>query len=257
MNSGSEAIEGVLKLAKRHTGRTEIISCKNAYHGSSHGALSIMGNEEFKNNFRPLLPKTTLIEYNNMNDIERITHETAAIVIEAFQAEAGIILPHKGYIEAVRKRCDEVGALMIVDEIQTGFGRTGTFFGFQHHHIVPDIITLAKGMGGGMPIGAFVAKREIMNKLTHHPVLGHITTFGGNAVSCAASLACLEEIQKNQLTENVQKVTNVFLQKLKHPSIVETRGIGFFLVLSLKIKNSILELQKMRSKRSNNGLVPF
>lgn len=234
VNSGSEAIEGALKLAKRHTGRTEIISCKNAYHGSSHGALSIMGNEEFKNNFRPLLPKTTLIEYNNMNDIECITHETAAIVIEAFQAEAGIILPHKGYIEAVRKRCDEVGALMIVDEIQTGFGRTGTFFGFQHHHIVPDIITLAKGMGGGMPIGAFVAKREIMNKLTHHPVLGHITTFGGNAVSCAASLACLEEIQKNQLTENVQKVTNVFLQKLKHPSIVETRGIGFFLCVEFK-----------------------
>lgn len=234
VNSGSEAIEGALKLAKRYTKRTEIISCKNAYHGSSHGALSIMGNEDFKNNFRPLLPQTRLIEYNNFEDIQLITTNTAAIVIEAFQAEAGIILPEQGYIQAVREKCNEVGALMIVDEIQTGFGRTGKLFGFEQHGITPDIITLAKGMGGGMPIGAFVSKKEIMQTLTRNPVLGHITTFGGNAVSCAASLACLQEIEENKLTENVKKLSPVFLKHLKHPEIIETRGIGFFLCVEFK-----------------------
>lgn len=234
VNSGSEAIEGALKLAKRYTKRTEIISCKNAYHGSSHGALSIMGNEDFKNNFRPLLPQTRLIEYNNFEDIQLITTNTAAIVIEAFQAEAGIILPEQGYIQAVREKCNEVGALMIVDEIQTGFGRTGKLFGFEQHGITPDIITLAKGMGGGMPIGAFVSKKEIMQTLTRNPVLGHITTFGGNAVSCAASLACLQEIEENKLTENVKKLSHVFLKHLKHPEIIETRGVGFFLCVEFK-----------------------
>ena len=234
VNSGSEAIEGALKLAKRHTGRTKIISCKDAYHGSSHGALSIMGNEDFKNNFRPLLPHTRLIEYNNFEEVKLISKNTAAIVIEAFQAEAGIVIPEKGYIKAIRDRCNEVGALMIVDEIQTGFGRTGTLFGFQHHQITPDIITIAKGMGGGMPIGAFVSKKEIMEKLTHNPVLGHITTFGGNAVSCAASLACLEEIKENELTKNVQNLSSIFLTQLKHPAIVETRGVGFFICVEFK-----------------------
>ena len=234
VNSGSEAIEGALKLAKRHTGRTEIISCENAYHGSSHGALSIMGNEAFKNNFRPLLPQTRLIEYNNFEHIQLITENTAAIVIESFQAEAGIILPSKGYIKAIREKCNEVGALMIVDEIQTGFGRTGTLFGFEHHKITPDIITLAKGMGGGMPIGAFVANKDIMYKLTHNPVLGHITTFGGNAVSCAASLACLKEIKENNLIKNVQKLSSIFQNKLIHPAIVETRGVGFFICVEFK-----------------------
>jgi len=234
VNSGSEAIEGALKLAKRYTGRTEIISCKNAYHGSSHGALSIMGNEDFKNNFRPLLPETRLIEFNNFSDIKNINRNTAAIVIEAFQAEAGIILPQKGYIQAVREKCNEVGALMIVDEIQTGFGRTGALFGFEQHNITPDIITLAKGMGGGMPIGAFVSKKEIMQKLTRNPVLGHITTFGGNAVSCAASLACLQEIEENKLIENVKNISPIFLKHLKHRSIIETRGIGFFLCVEFE-----------------------
>jgi acetylornithine/succinyldiaminopimelate/putrescine aminotransferase len=234
VNSGSEAIEGALKLAKRHTGRTEIISCKDAYHGSSHGALSIMGNEDFKNNFRPLLPHTRLIEYNNFEEVKLISKNTAAIVIEAFQAEAGIVIPEKGYIKAIRDRCNEVGALMIVDEIQTGFGRTGTLFGFEHHQITPDIITIAKGMGGGMPIGAFISKKEIMEKLTHNPVLGHITTFGGNAVSCAASLACLQEIKENELTKNVQNLSSIFLTQLKHPAIVETRGIGFFICVEFK-----------------------
>jgi acetylornithine/succinyldiaminopimelate/putrescine aminotransferase len=234
VNSGSEAIEGALKLAKRHTGRTEIISCKDAYHGSSHGALSIMGNEDFKNNFRPLLPHTRLIEYNNFEEVKLITKNTAAIVIESFQAEAGIIIPEKGYIKAIRDRCIEVGALMIVDEIQTGFGRTGTLFGFEHHKITPDIITIAKGMGGGMPIGAFVSNKDVMQKLTHSPVLGHITTFGGNAVSCAASLACLQEIKDNNLIENVQNLSSIFLNQLKHPAIIETRGVGFFICVEFK-----------------------
>jgi acetylornithine/succinyldiaminopimelate/putrescine aminotransferase len=234
VNSGSEAIEGALKLAKRHTGRVEIISCVDAYHGSSHGALSIMGNEAFKNNFRPLLPQTRLIKYNKFEDIQMITEKTAAIVIESFQAEAGIISPSEGYMRAVRDRCNEVGALMIIDEIQTGFGRTGKLFGFEHHQINPDIITIAKGMGGGMPIGAFISKKEIMEKLTRSPVLGHITTFGGNAVSCAASLACLKEIKENKLIENVKNLSSIFLNKLKHPRIVETRGVGFFICVEFE-----------------------
>ena len=234
VNSGSEAIEGALKLAKRHTGRTEIISCKDAYHGSSHGALSIMGNEDFKNNFRPLLPHTRLIEYNNFEEVKLITKNTAAIVIESFQAEAGIIPPEKGYIKAIRDRCNEVGTLMIVDEIQTGFGRTGKLFGFEHHQITPDIITIAKGMGGGMPIGAFVSNKDVMKKLTHSPVLGHITTFGGNAVSCAASLACLQEIKGNNLIKNVQNLSSIFLTLLKHSAIIETRGVGFFICVEFK-----------------------
>lgn len=234
VNSGSEAIEGALKLAKRHTGRTEIISFENAYHGSSHGALSIMGNEEFKSNFRPLLPQTKVLAYNNFEQLENITENTACVVIEAFQAEAGIIVPSDGYIQAVRQRCDATGALMIVDEVQTGFGRTGTFFGFEQHNIVPDIITLAKGMGGGMPIGAFVSKKDIMQSLTHHPVLGHITTFGGHPVSAAASLACLSIIEENQLRKPIPENSALFKSLLIHDKIVETRGIGYFLCIEFE-----------------------
>lgn len=234
VNSGSEAIEGALKLAKRHTGRTDIISFENAYHGSSHGALSIMGNEEFKNNFRPLLPNTKVLRYNNFEDLKQINTQTACVVIEAFQAEAGIIVPTEGYIKAVRNKCDETGALMIVDEVQTGFGRTGTFFGFEHHNIVPDIITLAKGMGGGMPIGAFISKKEIMQSLTHHPVLGHITTFGGHPVCSAASLACLNIIEKGQLRKRIPELSDLFKSILVHDKIIETRGVGFFLCVEFE-----------------------
>lgn len=229
VNSGSEAIEGALKLAKRHTGRTDIISCKNAYHGSSHGALSIMGNEDFKNNFRPLLPNTRLIEYNNLEDLNHINNSTACIVIEAFQAEAGIVMPSTNYLKAVRKKCTETGTLLIIDEVQTGFGRTGSFFGFEKHGIVPDIITLAKGMGGGMPIGAFISSKKIMNCLTHHPVLGHITTFGGHPVCSAASLACLNIIEENKLRDSIPQKSKLFKELLVHDKIKEVRGIGFFL----------------------------
>jgi acetylornithine/succinyldiaminopimelate/putrescine aminotransferase len=234
VNSGSEAIEGALKLAKRYTGRTDIVSCVNAYHGSSHGALSIMGNEDFKNNFRPLLPNTRLIEYNNFEDINNITTKTACIVIEAFQAEAGIIVPDVDYMKAVRAKCDETGTLLIIDEVQTGFGRTGTFFGFQQHGIVPDIITLAKGMGGGMPIGAFISSKEIMQSLTHHPVLGHITTFGGHPVCSAASLACLNIIEENNLRDSIPKKSQLFKDLLIHDKIKEVRGIGFFLCVEFE-----------------------
>lgn len=234
VNSGSEAIEGALKLAKRYTSRTEIISCKDAYHGSSHGALSIMGSEEFKNSFRPLLPDTKLIKYNNFGDLNQITKKTACVVIESFQAESGITLPAEGYIKAVRARCTEVGALLIVDEIQTGFGRTGKFFGFEHHGIVPDMITIAKGMGGGMPIGAFVANQKVMSTLTAQPVLGHITTFGGHPVSCAASLASLTIIRDESLYNNAAHLSKLFKTHLQHPAIVDVRGIGFFLCVEFK-----------------------
>ena len=234
VNSGSEAIEGALKLAKRHTGRTDIISCKNSYHGSSHGALSIMGNEEFKNNFRPLLPNTRLIEYNNLDDLQYITKKTACIVIEAFQAEAGIIIPDLNYMKSVRERCNQMGTMLIIDEVQTGFGRTGSFFGFQQHGIIPDIITLAKGMGGGMPIGAFISSKEIMQSLTHHPVLGHITTFGGHPVCSAASLACLNIIEKNNLRDSIPKKSKLFKDLLVHDKIIEVRGIGFFLCVEFE-----------------------
>ena len=234
VNSGSEAIEGALKLAKRHTGRTNIISCKNAYHGSSHGALSIMGNEEFKNNFRPLLPNTRLIEYNNLDELKHIDNKTACIVIEAFQAEAGIIIPDLNYMKAVREKCNETGTLLIIDEVQTGFGRTGTFFGFQQHGVVPDIITLAKGMGGGMPIGAFISSKEIMQTLTHHPVLGHITTFGGHPVCSAASLACLNIIEENNLRDSIPLKSQLFKDLLVHDSIIDVRGVGFFLCVEFE-----------------------
>lgn len=234
VNSGSEAIEGALKLAKRYTGRTEVLSCINAYHGSSHGALSIMGNEEFKNNFRPLLPNTRLIEYNNLDDLKHISNKTACIVIEAFQAEAGIIVPDTSYMKSVRKRCTETGTILIIDEVQTGFGRTGSFFGFQQHGIIPDIITLAKGMGGGMPIGAFISSKKIMNSLTHHPVLGHITTFGGHPICAAASLACLNIIEQNNLRDSIPEKSKLFKDLLIHDNIKDVRGIGFFLCVEFE-----------------------
>ena len=182
VNSGAEALEGALKLAKRVTGRTEIISFNNAYHGSTHGALSIMGSEFFKNSFRPLLPDTRLINFNREEDLQYITEKTACVVSEVIQAEAGVQLPQNDFLKKLRKRCDEVGAMLILDEIQTGFGRTGSFFAFEQFEIVPDILLLAKAMGGGMPIGAFIASKKHMDCFTENPVLGHITTFGGNAV---------------------------------------------------------------------------
>ncbi len=233
-NSGSEANEGALKLAKRYTGRREIIACKNAYHGSTQGVLSIIGGENFKKGYEPLLPETNYIHFNSFEDLDVITSKTACVIIEPVQGEAGVISPAEGYLEALRKRCTETGTLLIFDEIQTGFGRTGTLFAFQKFGVIPDILTIAKGMGGGMPIGAFIASKEIMHVLTHNPVLGHITTFGGHPVCCAASKACLVVILENQLCEQVKEKEERFIKQLKHPLIKEVRSNGLLIAVQFK-----------------------
>jgi acetylornithine/succinyldiaminopimelate/putrescine aminotransferase len=233
-NSGTEAVEGAMKLAKRYTGRTEFISCFNAYHGASQGALSIAGDENFKNAFRPLLPDIRHINHGCIGNLTKITKRTAAVVIEIVAGEAGVKTASKGYFQALRKRCDETGALLIVDEIQSGFGRTGTFWAFQAMEIVPDILLTAKGMGGGMPIGAFMANEEVMKTLSFEPVLGHITTFGGHPVSCAASLATLNYIFDENLMDQIAAKSALFHSLLVHPIIKEVRGIGFMLAVEMK-----------------------
>lgn len=231
VNSGSEAIEGAMKLAKRFTGRTEIVSFKNAYHGSTQGSLSIMGNEEFKNAFRPLLPDTKQIEFNNADDLKQITSKTACVVVETIQGEAGAIVPQNNFLKQLRERCTEVGALLVADEIQCGFGRTGKLFAFEHYNIVPDILCLAKGMGGGMPIGAFISSKEIMNSLSTNPILGHITTFGGHPVCCAASLTTLNVLLEEKLIETVEAKEKFFRKLLKHPKIKSVNGKGLLLAV--------------------------
>lgn len=231
VNSGSEAIEGALKLAKRFTGRTELISCYNAYHGSSQGALSIGGNEVFKSGYRPLLPGVKHIRFGEIEDLEEISEKTAAVVIETVQGEAGIRIANSAYFEGVRKICSEKGVLLILDEIQTGFGRTGKFWAFEHYNIVPDILVCAKGMGGGMPIGAFIASKEIMGSLKNNPILGHITTFGGHPVSAAASLATLEVIFKEKLMDAVESKADLFKKLLVHPKISEIRNKGLMMAV--------------------------
>ncbi|OFX83433.1 MAG: aminotransferase class III [Bacteroidetes bacterium GWF2_33_16] len=243
VNSGSEAIEGALKLAKRYTGRSEIIACKNAYHGSTHGSLSVMGNEVFKNSFRPLLPGIQFIEFNNESDIELINNKTACVLVEPIQGEAGIRIPEENYLDKLRKKCSETGTLLIFDEIQTGFGRIGELFAFMEYNVIPDILTIAKGMGGGMPIGAFVSSHEIMGSLKTNPILGHITTFGGHPVSCAAAIASLEVIQNEDLIKSVKLKGNIFRENLKNNNIKEIRGEGLFMAVELdsfkRVKNVI------------------
>jgi acetylornithine/succinyldiaminopimelate/putrescine aminotransferase len=246
VNSGSEAIEGALKLAKRVTGRTELVSCKNAYHGSTQGALSMLGSEEMKYAYRPLLPDIRQIRFNSIDDLELISERTAAVLIEPIQAEAGILIPEERYLAELRKRCDEVGALLIFDEIQMGFGRTGSLFTFEQFGAIPDILCLAKAMGGGMPIGAFISSKENMDTLTHHPALGHITTFGGHPVSCAAALASLELIIDERLFEQSNGKGELFVRLLQdHPQIVDIRQIGLMLGIELETEkktSNLLEL---------------
>lgn len=234
MNSGSEAIEGALKLAKRYTQRAEIIACFNAYHGSSHGALSVGGNEEFKTNYRPLLPAIRHVRFGNLEDLQYITPQTAAFVVETVQGEAGIRVASKDYFQALRQRCNETDTLLILDEIQTGFGRTGKFWGFEHYDIVPDIITCAKGMGGGMPIGAFISSQEKMAVFKNNPILGHISTFGGHPVSCVASLATIQIIQKENLLEDVNQKATLFKQLLVHPKIKGIRNKGLLMAVEFE-----------------------
>lgn len=240
VNSGSEANEGALKLAKRYTGRSEIISFKKAYHGSTHGALSILGDEEMKSAFRPLLPDTRLIKFNNEEELQQISAKTACVVVEPIQAEAGFILPVNDFLKKLRKRCDDVGALLIFDEVQMGFGRTGKLFAFEHFDVVPDILTLAKAMGGGMPVGAFIADKRIMDSLKTNPMLGHITTFGGHPVCCAAACASLEVLLEENVIEDVQRKGDLFISILKgHPAIKEFRNLGLFTAVVVK-DNSLL-----------------
>jgi acetylornithine/succinyldiaminopimelate/putrescine aminotransferase len=249
VNSGSEAIEGALKLAKRITGRSEIIAFKNAYHGGTHGALSILGNEEMKYAFRPLLPDIRFLHFNNFEDLNQISEKTAAVVVEAVQAEAGIILPKKGFLEALRQRCDEMGCQLILDDIQMGFGRTGKLFSFQNFDFIPDIMALAKGMGGGMPIGAFVSSKEKMNLLQHQPALGHITTFGGHPVSSAAALASLEVLCESDLIEQANTKGKRFADNLKkHPLVKEIRQIGLMLAIELIDANTTMQVMPLLLK---------
>lgn len=237
VNSGSEAIEGALKLAKRHTARSEIVAFKNAYHGGTAGALSILGNEKLKNAFRPLIPDIRFLEFNKREMLGEISEKTACVVVECIQAEAGIILPANGFLQELRKRCDETGALLIVDDIQMGFARTGKLFSFMHYHFTPDILCLAKGMGGGMPVGAFISSRKMMDELTHNPELGHITTFGGHPLSCAAALANLELIIDENLAHSAITLGHGFYEDLKdHPAISEIRYKGLMLGVELHNK---------------------
>ena len=234
VNSGSEAVEGALKLAKRFTNRREILSCVNAYHGSSHGSLSVGGNEIFKRAYRPLLPGIKNIFYGSFSDLEQITTDTAAVIIETIQGEAGIRVACKEYFQALRKRCDEMGTFLILDEIQAGFGRTGKFWAFEHFEIVPDILVCAKGMGGGMPIGAFIANKEVMGVFKNNPLLGHITTFGGHPVSSAASLATLKILQEEDLIPKVEAKANLFKSLLVHPKIKAIRNKGLMMAVEFE-----------------------
>ena len=231
VNSGTEAVEGAMKLAKRYTHRTEFIACNHSYHGSTQGALSLMGNEEFKQAYRPLLPQVQFINFNNVNDLEKITTKTAAVFLETVQGEAGIRVADPAYFKALRARCTETGTLLVLDEIQCGFGRTGKMFGFEHYDIVPDILLLAKGIGGGMPIGAFISSTEIMMSLATNPILGHITTFGGHPVSCAAGLATLKTILKEAIVDRVTEKGELFKSLLVHPKIHSVRGKGLMLAI--------------------------
>lgn len=237
VNSGAEAVEGALKLAKRYTARTEMISMRRAYHGSTHGAMSMMGapeGEEWKNAFRPLLPDFEAIEFNDFAQLERITQHTACVVAEPVQGEAGVRTPAAGYLQALRKRCDEVGALLVFDEIQTGFGRTGELFAMQKYGVTPDIVCLAKALGGGMPLGAFIARHEIMDTLQMNPTLGHITTFGGHPVCCAAGLAALNYLLEHHVVEEVERTGALYEELLRnHPAVREIRRSGLLLAVEL------------------------
>jgi acetylornithine/succinyldiaminopimelate/putrescine aminotransferase len=252
VNSGSEAVEGAIKLARRVTGRTGLVSFRNAYHGSTTGALSLMGSEEYKRPFHPLLPDVRHIRLNEMDDLTVIDRTVAAVFIETVQGEAGVRIPTDGFLSALRERCTETGALLVLDEIQCGFGRTGSMFAFGQTGIVPDVLTLAKGMGGGMPIGAFVADRALMHTLSRDPILGHITTFGGHPVSCAAASATIDVLLEEELLAKVPAKEQLFRELLTHPRIREVRGRGLMLAVQL---DSFAQLTSVIDAAIANGVV--
>ena len=254
VNSGTEANEGAIKLAKRYTGRSEIISCYNSYHGNTLGSLSITGNENKKYAFRPLIPGIRFIQFNEVSDLDKITENTAAVIIEPIQGDAGVRIPSKSYMKALRSRCDETGTLLILDEVQTGFGRTGKWFAFEHFGIIPDVLTVAKAMGGGMPIGAFIAKREVMNVLSHHPKLGHITTFGGHPVNCAAARATIEVLQEEKIIPTVEEKGRLLESLLKHEAILEIRRIGLMMAVEFESAGIVENIVR---ECLNEGIITF
>ena len=232
-NSGAEAVEGAMKVAKRFTGRRQIIALNHAYHGSTQGALSLIGNKAYHEAYAPLLPEIDFIDLNDIAGLAQITEKTAAIIVEAIQGEAGVRIPQLAYMQALRQRCNETGTLLIFDEIQTGFGRTGKMFAFEHFGIVPDILMLAKGIGGGMPLGSFVAPKAVMDVIKDNPMLGHITTFGGHPVSCAAAGASLKVIQEEDLIAQVAHKAQLFREAVQCDKISEIRGLGLMMCLQL------------------------
>lgn len=254
VNSGTEATEGALKLAKRVTKRHEVIAAKNAYHGNTQGSMSVCGAEVQNRAFRPLIPGTKFITYNNTDDLSKITTNTAAVILETIQGGAGFIVSKDGYLEKVRKRCDEVGALLILDEIQSGVGRTGAFFGFEHENCVPDIVITGKGLGGGMPIGAFISSYENMSLLKQNPMLGHVTTFGGHPVIAAAALATVKEITETNLMSEALRKEQLIKDCLQHDAIKEIRGKGLMLALMMENANIATELVL---KSMEEGLLLF
>jgi len=233
-NSGTEAVEGAMKLAKRTTGRTQIIAFNRSYHGSTQGALSVIGDEYWRNSFRPLLPDVLHLEYNSFDSLKEITEQTACVIAETVQAEAGIIIPSKEWMVTLRKKCDETGSLLILDEIQTGFGRTGRLWGFEHFDIVPDILLLGKALGGGMPLGAFIADKNLMWQLTENPVLGHITTFGGHPVCCAAGMAALKALLDEGMLNEVKNKEELFSSLLVHKKIISLRSFGLWMAVEFE-----------------------
>ncbi|MEG2078383.1 aspartate aminotransferase family protein [Chryseobacterium sp.] len=254
VNSGAEAIDGALKLAKRYTGREEIISMKDAYHGNTHGALSVSGNEYHKREFRPLLPMVNFIEFNNEQDFFKITEKTACVIAETIQGAAGFLMPSENYFRNLKKRCEEVGALLILDEIQPGFGRTGKLFAFEHYGIVPDILVMGKGMGSGVPVGAFMSSKKIMETLSHSPKLGHITTFGGNPLIAASSYATLKEVLDSGLMNETDAKEKLFRDLLVHPKINNINGKGLMLAVNLGSPEFTIQIAK---KCMEKGLIVF
>jgi acetylornithine/succinyldiaminopimelate/putrescine aminotransferase len=254
VNSGTEATEGALKLARRITGRSQLISCHNAYHGNTMGSMSVMGFEERKQIFRPLVPDVDFITFNNEDDLQKITTKTAGIILETIQGGAGFIQPYDGFLKKVRERCTEVGAIMILDEIQPGFGRTGKLFGFQNYDVVPDIVIMGKGMGGGMPVGGFTASQKHMDLLSDNPKLGHITTFGGHPVIAAACLATLQELIETSIMTDTLVKEKLFRSLLVHPLIKEIRGEG--LMLAAMTENAEIT-NKVIFKCQDKGLILF
>ena len=251
-NSGSEATEGAMKLAKRHTGRTEIIAFKNSYHGSTQGSLSIIGDEYWRNAFRPLLPDVQHLQHNSMDMLGGITERTACVIAETIQAEGGVLAPQKEWLQALRRRCTETGALLVLDEIQCGFGRNGTLWAFEQYGVIPDILLLGKALGGGMPLGAFIAGREVMWSLTNQPVLGHITTFGGHPVACAAGLAGMKALIEENMMAGIPGKEKLFLELLKHPNIKAVRSRGLMLALELE---DFPAVQKVIAHCIANGVI--